>query len=206
MAIKNDLLGGTDWIDTEVGEAVDLNDTFDAAVAKIQTLTVFWLNSFLYTVYDDFGSGPLDTDKWTVNAGTVAWSNTNNAGNTTGEMKITGTGTNGIVESDAIPTNRHIHFNWAADHESTSQTCYVDLGNATDGWTRYTVMAGTDIGPVQLGHFLIIAKGSNQYDIYNGGKRLATDLTKANGMQIKLESTNGQYYIDEVRYSTGEVS
>jgi len=32
MAIKNLKLGGTDWVDAEVLEAVDQNDTFDAAV------------------------------------------------------------------------------------------------------------------------------------------------------------------------------
>ena len=30
MTIKNTLLGGTDWVDAEVLEAEDLNDTFDA--------------------------------------------------------------------------------------------------------------------------------------------------------------------------------
>jgi len=39
MAIKNTLLGGTDWIDGEVLYAADLNDTFDE-VANLLNLAL----------------------------------------------------------------------------------------------------------------------------------------------------------------------
>ena len=73
MAIKNTNLGGTDWVTDETLYSADLNDTFDAAFEKIQTISNFWLNSDLYSVYDDMESysiGAFTTNaKWSVSGG-----------------------------------------------------------------------------------------------------------------------------------------
>ena len=58
MAIRNNGLGGTDWINNEVMKSVDVNDTFDVLTNKVQTLTAFWMNPALsekiINLEDDF--------------------------------------------------------------------------------------------------------------------------------------------------------
>ena len=98
MAIRNASLGGSDWGNEEL-TSTDLNDTFDAVVNKVQTLSAFWLNSDLYDVYDDFDSystGAFTTNtNWTVSLSQTGYeiayaniSNTQNAGGSTNELHL----------------------------------------------------------------------------------------------------------------------
>jgi len=133
MTVKNINLGGaSNWVSLENLSSTDLNDTFNAAFNKIQTLTNFWLNAELHTVYDDFtgySTGAMATNtNWTVTAsstgtgGTVTNSCTvvasNLAGGTSGRelelyADVDGSGvarTSTIeVTSKLLADNKHKH-------------------------------------------------------------------------------------------------
>ena len=223
MAIKVVDLGGTEgWTEKEVVKAIDLNDTFNAMVDKLQTLTAFWLNDFLYDVYEDFDSYSVgdftSNTKWDVSGtGSCSIENSQVAGGTTNELYIDTYQNNMTVTSLLIPSNRHIfaRLNWSyfigATNGSITQT--FSIGNDTDGFSdvRHYYISSYRKEANSEANVLIIAKGDNKYDAYWGGKKVLSDLELLNGCQLKFYVAHAtstgysRWYIDDVRVSKGSV-
>lgn len=235
MAIRNTNLGGTDW-GNEGLTFTDLNDTFDAAVTKIQSLSAFWLNSDLYDDYENFDSEStgsftgntkvtINTNAatgWTVQASIT---NTQNAGGATNELRLHadhdgGTGADGAyteVEATALAENKHTFgalYGFASSDVADAFKYQISI----DGSTYY------DFGEVNdrpddiwfLTNFLVIAKGSNQYDLYVGRKQLASSVTVADlKVYIRIYASQSEgsaaaasydLYIDDIRQSKSTIS
>lgn len=215
MAIKNTLLGGTDWVDNEAPSAEDLNDTIDAAVTKIQTLSAFWLNSDLYDVYDDFesyGTGAFSSNsEWTVSNCEIAAST--NAG---------GSGQELVVSAAASDTATAEAINLVADshtfmrvYSSIGSGAFGDTDVSFDGGSTYNTLLRADNDDAQnvgqaLTTIYTVAKGSDEYDCYIGGKMVdnVTDAT----FTILIRSTNddpasgtSNVYVDDVRQSKSTI-
>jgi len=224
MAIRNNSLGGTDW-GNEGLTYTDLNDTFDAATSKIQSLSAFWLNDELYDVYDDFDSYSTGAftgnTKWST-SGDIDIVNSQNAGGTTNEVRIkayqfaNGSDTSSITSLD-LDNNKHTYFrlysSWGLSNDNFSDhevriiingSTYKIFDNSFPG------AGSTHISGNLKSDVLIIAKGSNIYDIYLGGKKVGNDVTITD-LEIEIEnyvnaggsSSNLTLntYIDDIRQS-----
>ena len=232
MAIKNTLLGGTDWSGEKTTD-YDLNDTFDAAVAYLTTLSTFWLNSDLYDVYDDFDSydtGAFTTNtNWTVTLGTGSpYCNiveSQEAGGSGKELQIDGGGNAGAkgnitVTSKLLVSNKSTWLRFQGYHTpANTGTAYdeflkVGLGNASvvtiANWT-YDQDSSLLGKQWFYGDILVVALGSDFYDVYSGGKKIISNTEQADP-QIKLYAlddtvnvANVGFYIDDVRQTKGAI-
>ena len=235
MAIKNiNLGGGSNWAALSNLSSTDLNDTFDAAANKIKSLSTFWLNSYLYTVYDDFESysvGNMATNtNWTVTitpsgsggTHTCAVASSTTAGGTGKELVLTaqpaqsgGSTQVGTVQiaSKLIPLNSHVFARLAvydgSNHNAAPGSEYYF---SLDGSTWYSFISPQSNMPAQgtlYAEVKIIARGSNYYDAYVGGYKVANNVNvPAMKLYIKLISTTvagysgvGYIYLDDVRIS-----
>lgn len=237
MAIKNTALGGTDWANDEEVDATDLNDTFDAALSKIQTLSAFWLNSDLYDVYDDFDSystGTFSTNsKWDISNSTTGTATATTtieastfAGGSNQEMKMFSSSNNAfssggsnLAKSIDLTADTHKFFRVFCSYSGSGSdqpgTAYLRI--SFDGGSTYhnifTYNLNDDSGLGVTSSVLVVAKGSDEYDCYIGGK-MVQNLTDASfeiwinsscgtsGIQTRSLST----YIDDVRESKGIIS
>ena len=195
MAIRNVGLGGaTDWSNGEILEAPDLNDTFDAGTSKIQTLTTFWLNSDLYDVYDDFESysvGAFTTnDDWTISTsggGSPGASIVEGDLFETGSEKYLRFGANSFSSSHVGTTtasaitknlsqNKHKHIKLSYELHgyigAVTTSTQVRLGSSSTITLVSNAGQTTVTGFVDL---LVIAKGNNLYDVYNGPKKILSN-------------------------------
>lgn len=231
MAIKNTLLGGTDWTSSDNCSYADLNDTFDALFEFCAGQAVWYLNSNLYDVYDDFDSystGTFSTNTdWEIIKGgesgvteTAEIVESTNAGGSTKELKLTVQGdenynNNATVTAKTInlPANKSFFcriyaklFHVVADDSSWARL-RIGLGNAT----AITVMESKNdfgVGTYAFLSVLVVAKGSNTYDVYVGGKKIISGTVQANP-QLSIiaygEGRSGEgcanIYIDDVRSS-----
>ena len=217
MAIRNDLLGGTDWTTNEKPlKAVDLNDTFDAAATIVKQNPGFWLSSTLYDVYDDFdsetpGAFTTNTD-WTISASgvgtaTIVTSNNANGGSTGNELKLggdSGSGSNAYTATATsinIVSNRHTHVRLAGYYDqSTSSASYRTIQASFDGGTTYYSILNNrgerGSGCWAYSDFTVVAKGSDEYDLYGGGRLLASAVTIASP-QLSVRMTAGAAYNGE---------
>jgi len=240
MAIRNIALGGaSDFAYQEKPiSSTDMNDTFDAAMTKIQSLSAFWLNSELYDVYDDFEGYSVgaftDNSKWDITltsgvnaSGSASIASSTNAGGSGKELVLTGqsgsdsnTGA-ASAKTLTLTSNKHtfakFKLTWSSTRYSNSCSWYIYFGNATDGWsTVYSAGASggdvTDRAALQddpANTVLVVAKGSNVYDVYYGGKKILSSVTKTNGAQLEFGVSRAGYgvsgtmymYIDDVRQS-----
>jgi len=231
MAIRNTGLGGTDWSDGEVLDAEDLNDTFDAETSKVQSLSAFWLNSELYDVYEDFDSiatgAFAGNSDWTVSTsgGSVSISNTQNAGGTTNELYMSASSSSGTntatVTSQTLSANKHtwcrIQVQITSTRDNGSATAQIGLNG-----NRYTIASFSyGSGDNQIGglystiqtDMLIVAKGSDGYDIYAGGKKVGSAISDSTPeLEFYVTATgSGQthgviLYIDDVRQAKNATS
>jgi hypothetical protein len=215
MAVKNTLLGGTNWATKEFFRSQDLNDTFDAAVNKVRTLTAFWLNDELYDVYDDFESytaGDFTTNSnWTVSLSTTllgqATASIGTSNSVTGTsnkiLTITARGDAGVstggsatvvLTSLQIPNNKHVYipivkggFVSTTGSPSNPQEIQIKLG--TGSYIDVFMAPGTNErhrGDVPT-YFLIIYKGGNLFDIYYGPRKIATNYSSTtSNFQIRI--------------------
>lgn len=165
MAIRNILLGGASnfALNEKPISSVDMNDTFNAAVTKIQSLSAFWLNSDLYDVYDDFNAETtgafVSNTNWDISVTTKDATHgqgyadiveSTNAGGDIKELRLgaksneSGYGYdagNAIATTKLLISNKHtfVRLNWTAAGGSTndpiSSSYIVEFGNTTDGWT-----------------------------------------------------------------------
>ncbi|MFW5889461.1 MAG: hypothetical protein ACOC3Z_00615 [Nanoarchaeota archaeon] len=235
MAIKNTNLGGTDWTNEEQLKSLDLNDTFDAAFNKIQTLSTFWLNDELYEVYDDFDSystgtfATEDTTKWTITTTTNATatiSNTQNAGGTTNELKISVTSPDtsspdGYYGTTAVTTNlvanRHTYARlyWTGKNAgslSDFATIWVGFNNSFSVLYNFPDDMAQNVG--NYIDVIIINTGDGDYDLYLSGKKIASySGVSAINAQLSFrvrafgeENQNAELYIDDVRQSGFDVN
>lgn len=162
MAIRNIKLGGSSDFTTEGLNITDLNDTFDAAAEKIQSLSAFWLNSDLYDVYEDFDS--LTTGTFTGNTD-FSVSNSSGGGSAAGECLINATstissgkmlqltasddggggpfGASCTVKTLTLDSNKHTivkyqnpSWNSTENDGFTERPNTIAVGNDTDGWTN----------------------------------------------------------------------
>lgn len=231
MAIRNTAMGGTDWTAGELGlNSADLNDTFDAAFSKIQTLTMFWMNSDLSTVYDDFDSYPVGAfttnSLWTVS--TVAYTNgiatssiasSTTAGGSSKELVLVAKGEDGGLARNSTvtvntiglsdDTHKYVRVAWSITAANNGCSLEINFGSQT-----YTVIiTGKDIDETQYFDIKVIALGSNNYDVYVGGKKIYSNVNEADP-QIYFRVTGGgagssvstiTVYIDDVIESSGSV-
>jgi hypothetical protein len=227
MAIKNTALGGTNWAGEEL-KAVDLNDTFNAAVSKIQSLSAFWLNTDLYDVFDDFESysvGNFATGvKWTLttsgsgsNATIVSSTNSGGSGK---ELKLLGDLSNAndqtvTVYSNTLSNNKHT-FVRCYSNLFTTRAATTSFTVSIDGTNYFTVAScsAVDIASAIVENanstslIFVVAKGSDVYDLYIGGKNVQADVNVANlEIYFRLSydyisataSRTPAVYIDDVR-------
>ncbi len=202
MAIKNTALGGTDWVDNDYMSATDVNDTFDAAVDKIKSLSAFWLNSFLFDTYDNFDS--YSVGAW-VNNSLWTYANSGDASNSTRSITVASTtfaGGSGKEIVFSVNINGGTGGAWScADFYTPTVTAnrhwfarinqaLVTAGSSTNGQkvefsingTNFDILAsvdsnggsGTNSGYCSL---FVQAKGSDAYDIWFGGKLIRSVTT-----------------------------
>ena len=227
MAIRTTSLGGTDW-GAERILAEDLNDTLGELKSRVDTLTCFWLNSDLYTVYDDFesyGTGAFASNSdWTVatadsgGSSSVTVASSTNAGGTSQELVLTAVGAFAGGSTASVET-----LNASANSHKTCKMKLVTTGGGNAGATHtvkltlnsidYTLAsynANDNMNITAYPSFYIIAKGSNVYDIYSSNTKIASDVTSADpNFKITLttgnNSDNCKLYIDDVVESVGTV-
>ena len=210
MAIKNTLLGGTDWVGKEHFKTEDLNDTFNALTEKIQTLTTFWLNDFLYDVYDDFESYDVgafvSNDKWDVSTTqeggslncNIQASTINDTGkelyfNTdtwSGSTTYTNTVT---VTSQLIQPNKHIFLKFATEVQAYSTTSAATVIGLKIKFGSQSFLNSFSLGAKDMNKtskiyntFFVVALGNNKYDVYLGSKKVFSDIEEITP-QITLE-------------------
>lgn len=234
MAIKNTALGGTDWTNEEAPSATDLNDTIDAAVNKIQTLSAFWLNSDLYDVYDDFDSettGALSTNsRWEIASGGVSVVESTNAGGSNKEVYINASRTSGspgtterTFNSLDLDANKHTFFRiyHSVYRQSDGSYSDTDVRISIDGGSNYDQIAEYQGGISGVtfnfrSNVLIVANGSDQHSLYINGKfiRQVTNATFQIMLSCRVVQTTGgstqtghaRAYIDDVRQSKSTIS
>lgn len=237
MAIKSTVFGGTDLGEEGLSDE-DWNDTFDAVYDELIKNTMFWNNAALRVLYDDFGTGDvLDTAKWDVvfaesvnnttterDALTV---NSATAGGTAWELKMFSMGKNFgggtsfdagvLVTSKTIPSNRSIWCRGSASQTGGAfgaphtETITFAIGNGTDGFTSDNIIsvniADNNIWSFNV-HLLVVALGSDSYDVWIGGTKVSSAVSLPNGCQIRFgtnwddaDAGNSTLYIDDVFYS-----
>lgn len=172
---------------------------------------VFWINSDLHTVYDDFDSYTVgafsSNSKWTVVAGTVEISNTQNAGGDTNELKLT----NATVEAIDLTPNVDKHFKLFSNESAfVEDGHYSQVLVSFDGGSTETVIASVTKGVAgnssTVAHSIttdltIVAKGSDEYDAYIGGKLIETFTDATPTVRFRTAggtSTTTYLYIDDV--------
>jgi len=233
MAVKNTNLGGTDWTDGDILYAADLNDTFDAATNKIQTLSTFYLNGSLSTVHEDFESyntGSWAAPGWTLGSTTegegagsysfriISGANYVGSGNEFYIMvqsKTAGAGGGGQVSATTtnIPSGHNIFYkvygivNGNVD-DNMQGTISTRVGGVTVDSRNITGKGG----PVKIdtGVLVVAVSGPTvQYDIYKGG---GIFVGSSNTCQIAIsaqrdaDDTNFSYMvIDDITISKSSV-
>jgi len=201
---------------------------------------VFWLDSELYDVYDDFSSystGTLSTNtNWTIidadTYGTATIVTSANAGGDgTQELDLSAIahdygGGNYQTETVEIRTNllgvdKHKYFFmkcFAAEYSSAwdGGTIQIKIGSSGTYYTLLTVSSGGANGSygnvTTLSSIIVIAKGSNTYDLFFNGNLIASSITEVNPqIYIKVSEKNfgstvyARCYIGEVRESQDTV-
>jgi hypothetical protein len=220
MAIRNITLGGGSNFGSETLTSDDLNDTFEAAANKLKTMSAFWLNSYFYTVFDDFESysvGAFTTGtKWTVaTSGTgshtesVTIASSTNAGGS-GKELILSTSTGGGSSNDYSRCQLTSNTFSANKHKFLKLFCDVDSGTGTgalttsiaisfNGGTNYDTVftggkPGTSGGAVARGSAYMevhmVATGSNGFDCYVGGKLIRSVTAASPQIIIRTQSTS----------------
>lgn len=215
----------------EVFTSTDVNDTFDALFVKVQTLSTFWLNSDLYSVYDNFNSyttGAITSNtNWTF-TGTAEISATTNAGGDTKELLLTATApatstVTATASTKLLNDNRHtfariyISTNgisnntisgFAAVRFANTGSYYNILNWGTTGVQAQTVVS----------NIMVHCTGSGNYDLYIGGKKMASysGVSAANAQILDIRAsatTSGvastdattHVYVDDVRQTAQDV-
>lgn len=191
----------------EIVKAVDLKDTFDAAANYLKTLSMFWLNSYLYDVYDDFESystGAFTSNaNWTVTlseagAATAAATveSSTNAGGTGKELKLTCTVEDDLGDETAYaevksllnPASSHLWFRayWVLSSASapTSTNTYSCMQVKLEGqaYTDVATTTFTGTGNSSSQGYVDIflhCTAANTFDMYIGGKKIYSGVTAA---------------------------
>jgi hypothetical protein len=218
MAIKNTLMGGTDWTTSDIITHTDLNDTFDKLYELGVSNPCFWLNSETYDVYDDFDSHSTgafsSTADWTVSTTTadgssashaIVVSNNANGGSTGKELALSATGSSSLVASatatlvaEQAVNNRHCHLRIAGVlnyRHTANNTLAVTIDGGSTWYNYYSQSGGIDAATTTTTYtdFLVIALGGDEYDVYVGGRKLASAASVATlkpGVRI-VRSSNG---------------
>jgi len=182
----------------------------------------WFFDSRFYEVYENFDSystGAFASNtNWTIGgSGNATISATQNAGGTTNELYLYGGGGNDKTATTLVlKPNRHTYarvycYAYLLGSNTSSYYCAVRFGNTG---SYYNFLSGGSSGVHEinvLSSVLVIANGNNNYDLYVGGKLVASysDVTEANA-QLDFKaygasgvSTSGQghLYIDDVRQS-----
>ena len=178
-------------LEREVVKAVDINDTFDALVDKVQTLTTFWLNDELYDVYDDFSfysvsSNIVTNSLWEVTLSAPGASNAFVTVETSTIPTVTGkvarvrsqgvqAGTTSTATARLKPilnvNDKHYAFllRYYGSRTFNSHVARIDYNGG-----NFTFPSIASQSTIDLSYFVyIIAKGDS-YDIYVNGFKHAT--------------------------------
>lgn len=215
----------------EVILSADLNDTMDAAVEEFRNNPAFWLNTNTYDVFEDFNSIST-TAHW---GGNSTWTTTTSgtpdateyydivnsqiAGGTTNEFKL-GVGSDGgagddytvTLSTSSIEPNRHIFARVACKSNGGSNNISASFQVSINGSSFYTVHTLQDrtTATTSYTNILIVAKGSDEYDVYGGGKLLASGVSDSTP-NLAFRVARGDSgvgllaYIDDVRQSKYDV-
>lgn len=218
MAVRNTNLpnGSTNWSNGNVLTHTDLNDTFDAGSNKIKSLSAFWLDSYLYTVYDNFDSYSVgawvDNTLWT---GIVGGSATNAsrsisvvsstiAGGSSKEIAIVASVTGGNAAADThaqfssvtMPLNKHFFLRGKVVTSYTGASggvgyyCSASLDNST--YYNIADLSSQDDGSNSAFFMVFVqAVGSGTYNLYSGGKLLGTYSTTVPNVRIRSGMASG---------------
>ena len=142
MAIRNTNLGGaTDWIDGEVLDAPDLNDTFDAGTADLITLSAYKLSKVAnpedYSDWEQFDtatSGSYNTSLWSAGRGYGTFTGTYSATQLTfygSQQGINGPDGTYLYIQPSITANKAFVLTidgMSASQSDRSPTCYISVG------------------------------------------------------------------------------
>jgi hypothetical protein len=222
MTIKNTNLGGSDWTDNNTLNYVDLNDTFNAVYNQMKVLPAFYLNTAFYDVYDDFesyGVGSFTTNaKWTVTPGSglVTIASSTNAGGSGKEIVINSNGANSAeIKAIANTANKHIFVRVccigtvSGGLNSSTSTGVFNFKIEGQSYTPCVTFGPYNSGGAGTAwtEILVVALGSNQYDVYAGGKKIFANVTAATPnlyFQSVGSTANGTTssiitYLDDVR-------
>lgn len=228
MTIRTTGLGGTDWDESHPYEHLkpsDLNDTINALVNRVGALTMFWMNSDLSTVYDNFDSysvGAFTTNSlWTVNLvsyniATASIASSTNAGGSTKELVLVAKGEDGGLARNSTATistiglsdNTHKYLRLAYVISAANNGCNIQFKFGSQSYTM--IMASQGIS-IQYTDIKVIALGSSSYDVYLGGKKIYSNVNEADPQLYILATGNGAgssvsqitVYIDDVIESSG---
>lgn len=210
-------------LEKEMTLSTELNATFDAAVNKIKNLSAFWLNSYLYSIYDDFESysvGAFTTNsKWTVTThvdgggptATCTISSSTTAGGSGKEvvLSVSSSNTNGsysILSTLLKAANKHFRIKCAYNINAINANTGGIGIFFTIGSQSYYEIDRLEYNGVRNGllDILVVAKGSNAYDVYTAGKKVFSNVTEATPtLYFKVSSNGGsagtsaQMYLDD---------
>ena len=181
------------WLNDELYDVYDDFDTYGTGESPSSSL---------------WGTAISDTGDATANVKTILTEASTQTGNDTNElnMKITpdnfdgGSNTTMTLTTTSFDTNKHAFgtfaFGGGQGIRAVAITMTVGAGNGTDGWSDTTlpniIVSNDDI----IDHnslsnsILVIAKGSNTYDIYINSKKVFSDVSKPNGLQLKFYHKN----------------
>lgn len=164
MTIRTTTLGGTDWTSAEDLTSADLNDTINEMANYAKTLSGFWKNANLYTVFDDFESYTsgvaVPATKWTYTDDPTYSSDTSfttetstiaagtDGGTKEGLLSATGPDSDishiatALVYTNGLTANAHTHCHVAVKFNGTlaSGSSYKQAHISFDGGTNWDVL------------------------------------------------------------------
>lgn len=196
----------------EVLKHADLNDTFDE-IFEQASLNVWYLNSNFYTAYEDWESysvGAFTTNSdWTVTLSAslasceiVTGKNLYLVG---GSLTSTSTSFSAVITSETLVSDKHtyIPLTYNASIESGSVGVTLTFGTES-AQSIISYSGGGNSGSTSVTvntQILIIAKGSDVYDVYIGYNKVLSGVTQVDPqVAITISGNTGS------RGSTGNVT
>lgn len=224
-------------LEREVFKASDANDTFDALYDLVASNPAFWLNSSLNDVTEDFESYSTGTftttGDWTVTitnggsgnyAGICEIRDDESAIATNKELylraRVTASppfalGNNTVEANLDVDPNKHYHFLVQHSASENSDGSRIMRARIRCFGTYITLMNTTEPQSGQTEEILIVALGSDNYDVYvNGVKELSNitateDVLRFEAFVNQTSSQGGRtvtanLYVDTIQQSVVE--
>jgi len=173
------------------------------SVAKIGDVAAFWLDSDRYDVYDDFESYSVgaftSNTKWTASSTGSTISEVSGDKQINLQASYSGTSAGNTSEtlfSETLSQNKHAFFDIFANlvfaNNGGNNVVYtqVDIGDGTP-ITIFSNTIGGDFTNNSITFYtysslFIVSLGSNNYDVYLGGKKVKSNVNISN---VQLDFT-----------------